>query len=66
VIANGDHIYWDMTTAMAKLTFTLFLWRPPQPVAEIDTMQRSRSCLESTRPFLFIASLRGKLRRRLS
>jgi hypothetical protein len=22
-----------------KLTFTLFLWRPPQPVEEIDTMQ---------------------------
>ena len=21
-----------------KLTFTLFLWRPPQPVEEIDTM----------------------------
>jgi phosphodiesterase/alkaline phosphatase D-like protein len=22
-----------------KLTFTIFMWRPPQPVTEIDTMQ---------------------------
>jgi hypothetical protein len=22
-----------------KMTFTMFLWRPPQPVAEIDTMK---------------------------
>ena len=22
-----------------KVTFTHFMWRPPQPIAEIDTMQ---------------------------
>ena len=22
-----------------KITFSIFMWRPPQPVADIDTMQ---------------------------
>ena len=65
MIANGDHIYWDMTTAMARtepayvrdqlwpkfggafdlslpmdtITVSVFMWRPPQPVDEIDTMK---------------------------
>ena len=25
-----------------KITFTHFMWRPPQPVAAIDTMQPAR------------------------
>jgi dihydropteroate synthase len=32
-----------------KITFTVFMWRPPQPVDEIDTMKPAvaRACLEA-------------------
>jgi hypothetical protein len=33
---NGFNII-DVTPQ--KMTFTIFLWRPPQPMEEIDTMQ---------------------------